>query len=98
MSNKVCPYCDQPLMKIDRYGEVLIGCIDCNRWGHPGDPRSATPKATAIYDCVGSGRRSPLLSWHPGDQGNCDAKSYQAQRQHKPKPTMIIHCTAPGSL
>jgi hypothetical protein len=24
-------------MEIDRYGEVLIGCIDCNRWGHPGD-------------------------------------------------------------
>jgi hypothetical protein len=24
-------------MRIDYYGEVLIGCIDCNRWGHPGD-------------------------------------------------------------
>ena len=36
-SNKVCRYCNRPLTKIDRYGEVLIGCIDCNRWGHPGD-------------------------------------------------------------
>jgi hypothetical protein len=39
MSNNVCPYCNQPLMEIDRYGEVLIGCIDCNHWGHPGDNR-----------------------------------------------------------
>ena len=36
-NNKVCRYCNRPLTKIDRYGEVLIGCIDCNRWGHPGD-------------------------------------------------------------
>ena len=34
-NNKVCRYCNRPLTKIDRYGEVLIGCIDCNRWGHP---------------------------------------------------------------
>jgi hypothetical protein len=30
-----CPYCKRPLIKID-YGEVLIGCIDCNRWGGRG--------------------------------------------------------------
>jgi hypothetical protein len=24
-------------VEIDRYGEILIGCIDCNRWGYPGD-------------------------------------------------------------
>jgi hypothetical protein len=24
-----CPYCQRPLMKIDYYGEVLIGCIEC---------------------------------------------------------------------
>ena len=34
-----CPYCDRPLTKIDRYGEVLIGCIDCNRWGRRGDKK-----------------------------------------------------------
>ncbi len=30
---KTCPSCGSPLVKIDHYGEVLIGCIDCNRWG-----------------------------------------------------------------
>jgi hypothetical protein len=25
------------LVEIDNYGERLIGCIDCNRWGRPGD-------------------------------------------------------------
>jgi hypothetical protein len=39
MSNEVCPYCKHPLMEIDRYGEGLIGCIDCNRWGLPGDKK-----------------------------------------------------------
>jgi hypothetical protein len=39
MSDKVCPDCSRQLMKIDHYGEVLVGCIDCNRWGHPGDDK-----------------------------------------------------------
>ncbi|MGB6439562.1 MAG: hypothetical protein WBE89_09600 [Methyloceanibacter sp.] len=26
-------------MKIDHYGEVLIGCVHCNYWGRPGDKR-----------------------------------------------------------
>jgi len=26
-------------MKIDQCGEELVGCIDCNRWGHPGDDK-----------------------------------------------------------
>jgi hypothetical protein len=29
-----CPYCKRPFIKIDHYGELLIGCIDCNG---PGD-------------------------------------------------------------
>jgi hypothetical protein len=29
--------CHRPLIEIDYYGERLIGCIDCNRWGKPGD-------------------------------------------------------------
>ena len=37
MNDKVCPYCNRPLMEIDHYGEVLVGCIECNLWGHPGD-------------------------------------------------------------
>jgi hypothetical protein len=24
-------------MEIDRYGERWIGCLDCNKWGKPGD-------------------------------------------------------------
>ena len=39
MSDKVCPYCSRPLMKTDHYGEVLVGCIDCNRWGRPDDDK-----------------------------------------------------------
>ena len=32
----MCPYCNGPLIQIDHYGEMLVGCINCNRWGHPG--------------------------------------------------------------
>ena len=39
MSDKFCPYCNGPLMEIDHYGEVLVGCINCNRWGDPGDDK-----------------------------------------------------------
>jgi hypothetical protein len=35
----VPPLCNRPLMQIDHYGEVLVRCIDCNRWGHPGDDK-----------------------------------------------------------
>ena len=39
MKNQACPTCGFPLMKIDYYGEVLVGCIDCNYWGCPGDKK-----------------------------------------------------------
>jgi uncharacterized Zn finger protein (UPF0148 family) len=39
MSNNVCPTCGFPLIEVDRYGEMLVGCLDCNRWGHPGDKK-----------------------------------------------------------
>ena len=32
-----CPHCRRPLIKIDYYSELLVGCIECNRWGRPGD-------------------------------------------------------------
>jgi len=32
-----CPHCRRPVIKIDYYGELLIGCIDCNPLGRPGD-------------------------------------------------------------
>jgi len=31
------PDCHRPLIDIDHYGERLIGCLECNRWGRPGD-------------------------------------------------------------
>jgi hypothetical protein len=34
-----CPYCSRSLIKIDYYGDVLVGCLECNRWGRPGDKR-----------------------------------------------------------
>jgi hypothetical protein len=27
-----CERCQQPLIEIERYGEQLTGCIDCNCW------------------------------------------------------------------
>ena len=36
---KHCRCCDHPLKRINYYGEELIGCIDCNRWGRPGDKK-----------------------------------------------------------
>jgi len=32
-----CPHCRRPLIKIDYYGDLLVGCIECNRWCRPGD-------------------------------------------------------------
>jgi hypothetical protein len=32
-----CTASHRPLIEIDHYGERLIGCIECNRWGRPGD-------------------------------------------------------------
>ena len=34
-----CPCCRRPLVQIDYYGEVLVGCLDCIRCGRPGDKR-----------------------------------------------------------
>ena len=39
MSNGVCAYCHRPLTEIDCYGEMLVGCVDCNRWGRPDDEK-----------------------------------------------------------
>jgi hypothetical protein len=36
------PKCNRPLTKIDYYGEVLVGCIECNRLGRPGDKTFVT--------------------------------------------------------
>ena len=31
------PHCHQPLIEIDHYGERLIGCLEVQRMGRPGD-------------------------------------------------------------
>jgi hypothetical protein len=35
-----CPYCKRSLTEIDYYGELLAGCIECNRWGKPGEQKA----------------------------------------------------------
>jgi hypothetical protein len=30
-----CPRCNGALSEIDRFGERLVGCIECNRWNWP---------------------------------------------------------------
>ena len=37
VKDKTCRYCSRPLTKIDYYGEILVGCIGCNRGGRPDD-------------------------------------------------------------
>jgi hypothetical protein len=27
-----CAACNGPQIEIDRYGELLLGCVECNRW------------------------------------------------------------------
>ncbi len=36
-----CPHCNRPLIKIDYYGEVLVGCVECNRWADLARRRSS---------------------------------------------------------
>ncbi len=61
MSNNFCPYCNHPLLRIDHYGEVLIGCVvDCNRWGRPGDKKLMMEMLEDDLDALrASVRRSP---------------------------------------
>jgi hypothetical protein len=30
--HEVCDRCESPLIEIDRYGERLVGCLECNVW------------------------------------------------------------------
>jgi hypothetical protein len=39
-SGDTCSHCRRPLIQIDHYGERLIGCVKCNRWGWPGSDKS----------------------------------------------------------
>jgi len=37
VASTVCFKCRGALIEIDHYGERLIGCVECNRWGRPDD-------------------------------------------------------------
>jgi len=37
-ASKICPRCKAPRIKIDRFGERLIGCVVCNLWTWPSTP------------------------------------------------------------
>ena len=52
-----CPYCNRPLTKIDYYGEVLIGCIECNRWGKPSDKTLIMELMEADIDALRATKR-----------------------------------------
>jgi hypothetical protein len=53
-----CPYRRGTLMKIDHYGEMLVGCIDCNRWGHPDDKTLIMELMEEDLEALRSGRES----------------------------------------
>jgi hypothetical protein len=58
MLGGVCRYCNRPLLEIDHYGELLIGCIDCNRWGHSGDQKFIMQLLEADLDALRASKRS----------------------------------------
>jgi hypothetical protein len=31
-----CDRCNEPMIKIEHYGEQLVGCIECNCWRDEG--------------------------------------------------------------
>ena len=53
----MCPYCNRPLMKIDHYGEMLVGCMECNRWGHPGDDRLIMELLPEVWKALQANRQ-----------------------------------------
>jgi hypothetical protein len=58
-------HCNRPLMKIDHYGEVLVGCVDCNRWGHPGDDKlvmEPLPDDLEALSVRNQGAKEPVVS------------------------------------
>ena len=60
-----CPHCHQRLIEIDHYGERLIGCIECNRWGRPGDTTLPMQLLGEELEALGA-RRRRAQSHHAG--------------------------------
>jgi hypothetical protein len=54
----MCLHCNRPLVKIDHYGEMLVGCIDCNRWGYPDDKTLIMELMEEDLEALRSGRES----------------------------------------
>jgi hypothetical protein len=53
-----CPTCKRSLTEIDYYGEVLVGCIECNRWGRPGDKTLVMELLEADLEALKDARKS----------------------------------------
>jgi hypothetical protein len=51
-----CPKCRRLLISIDYYGELLVGCIECNRWGRPGDKTLVMELLEADLDALRKAR------------------------------------------
>src|SRR4029079_18873853 len=56
-----CPKCRRLLISIDYYGELLVGCIACNRWGRPGDKTLVMELLEADIEELDTRRLSLLL-------------------------------------
>jgi hypothetical protein len=57
MGDEPCPHCNQPLMRIDHYREVLIGCVYSNRWSRPGDKKLIMQLLEDDLDALGASVR-----------------------------------------
>jgi hypothetical protein len=50
--------------EIDYYGELLVGCIDCNRWVAPGDKTLVMELLEADLEALKDARKSPQRWLH----------------------------------
>jgi hypothetical protein len=48
-------------VKIDHYGEELIGCLECNYWRRPGDKKSILEMVQADLEAL----RATVRKKHP---------------------------------
>ena len=57
------PTAIRPMIEIDHYGERLIGCIGCNRWGWPGDTTCLGAQRLGGYLFLGMLAFTVDLTW-----------------------------------
>jgi hypothetical protein len=53
-----CDACSRPLVRIDAWGELLDGCLHCNRWTSAGGDRLWKPLPTEDIEAL---RERPRL-------------------------------------